>query len=74
MTDYKAVLLQLIASLTLDENGGDIAESVNEALEKIGVDLKAYGWFFDDATDDLRAGLHRMGVTTLWGTEISPND
>ncbi len=62
--DYPEILLQLIASLTLCDHMGDVSNDMQRALELAGV---AVDW---DDEDELRAALHAMGVTTLYGTSL----
>jgi hypothetical protein len=60
----RQLLLQLIASLTLCDHQGDVADVINSALKKVGLELE---W---DTWSDLRHKLHELGITTLHGTTI----
>ena len=64
--DYKTLLLQFIASLTLAEHIGDVSEEIDEVLKRVGrIDL-----LYEDMSD-LRTALGKEGVTTLYGTELT---
>lgn len=62
--DYKQILLQFIASLTLDENEGDLSESIATVLDMIDEHIE---W---EDLNDLGTKLGKMGVTTLNGTSL----
>ena len=64
--DYRQILLQLIGSLTLDEHMGDVSNSVSEALTRAGFVVDWEEW------PDLRSWLAQQGITTLWGTDLTP--
>ena len=65
--DYKTLLLQFIASLTLAEHMGDVSEVIDEVLKRVGrIDLLDY-----KDMSDLRTALGKEGVTTLYGTELT---
>lgn len=66
--DYRQILLQFIASLTLDENEGDISESISTVLEMIEENIE-----WDDLAD-LGTKLGKRGVTTLNGTSLVGED
>ena len=66
--DYRAILLQLIGSLTLCDHMGDVSNDVSTVLERIGLDIEWDEW------DELGKALHEMGVTTLVGTELWNED
>lgn len=64
------LVLQLVASLQLADHMGDASSDVDKFLEMAGIHLEA-----DDMDEspywDALAG---MGVTTLYGTTLSPRD
>lgn len=62
--DYKTILLQLIASLTLADHMGDVSNSMDTALRLAGVDID---W---NDFSELQQSLYNLGVTTLHGTSI----
>lgn len=62
--DYRALLLQFVASLTLADHMGDVGTDVNMVLERIGVEIEWEDW------PELGRALGRMGVTTLYGTPL----
>ena len=62
--DYRELLLQFIASLTLCDHMGDVAGDIEKVLKEMGL---TFEW---DDLDDLRTKLGEMGVTTLYGTKI----
>ena len=66
--DYRQILLQFIASLTLDENEGDISESISTVLEMIEENIE-----WDDLAD-LGTKLGKRGVTTLNRTSLVGED
>lgn len=66
--DHKQLLLQLIASLTLADHMGDVANSVTFVLKKLGYDWEWEEWY------ELRNHLGRAGITTLYGTEVGGDD
>lgn len=67
MIDYREVLLSLIGSLTLADHMGDAANDIWAALRRIGLEPP------DTVSDltDLGQWLGRMGIRTLYGTELS---
>ena len=67
--DYKMIMLNLIASLTLDDHMGDVSNSVSEALKQAQIDVGEWENF-----DELGNKLYNIGVTTLWGTELGPEE
>lgn len=66
--NYKDILLQLIASLTLSDHMGDVAGDIDGALKQAGVDIE---W---DDLSDLGRKLGKMGVTTLYGTKLGEDE
>ncbi len=63
--DYKKILYQFIASLTLAEHMGDVSNDVMAVLDFMGDDeLSDSDWY------TLRQLLHERGITTLFGTEV----
>lgn len=65
MTDYRELLLQLCASLTLCEHMGDVSDDVRTVLNRIGIEVRGDDWAL--AT---REALQALGVTTLYGTRL----
>lgn len=66
--DYKQLLLQFIGTLTLDENTGDVSDSISTILDRMDMDLE---W---DDLSDLGDQLGKMGITTLYGTSLGYDD
>jgi hypothetical protein len=62
--DYKKILLQFIASLTLSEDQGEIEEDIAAVFDAIDMDIE---W---DDLDDLGRKLGKMGITTLYGSSL----
>lgn len=62
--NYKELFYKLIASLTLCDHMGDVAEVIEEALRK----ASDFVWF--DDLEDLQVELAKRGVTTLYGTSF----
>lgn len=62
--DYKYLLIKFVASLTLCEHMGDVADDIETVLDLLGLELE---W---EDLDELREKLHKMGVTTLYGTAL----
>lgn len=62
--NYRELLLSFIGSLTLAEHMGDVAEDVQEVLNRLGIT--------DDWEDLSELGdiLGRMGVKTIYGTGL----
>lgn len=58
------ILLQFVASLTLGDHMGDVANDVDAVLRKLGVDVE---W---ESLDQLGSALGERGVTTLHGTSM----
>lgn len=69
-TDFQAILLQLLASLTFAETLGDVADEVLTVLGRLGIELED-GW---DWQDEVRRTLAKLGVTTLHGTSLGDDD
>jgi hypothetical protein len=63
----RALLLQLVASLSLCHHMGDAADAVETALARLGLPVVDHG---GDYWHNLRATLAGMGVTTLLGTTL----
>lgn len=66
------LLMEFIASLTLADHMGDVSEDVSYVLKLLGMeDLAASDW-----GDETMQELHKLGVTTLYGTslEAEPED
>jgi hypothetical protein len=68
--DYKNLLLQLIASLTLCENDGDISEDCYYALEKMGIEIEECEESYNSMSD-IAYTLSKMNITTLYGSSLS---
>lgn len=66
--DYKRLLLELVASATLADHMGDMWNDLNRALKIMGEDD-----LLEDH-DELSKKLFQRGITTIWGTEIGPED
>lgn len=66
--DYKTILLQFIASLTLADHLGDVGNDIGEVLKQIGLEIE---W---DEPSDLGTALGKMGITTLYGTELGEDE
>lgn len=66
--DYRDILLKFIASLTLCEHMGDVADDIETVLGCLGIELE---W---EDLDDLRKQLHKMSITTLYGTPLVYED
>lgn len=63
--EMRDLVLQLIASLTIADHMGDVAEDIVEALKRLGLgDLE---W---QDLSDLGMELGKLGVTTLHGTSL----
>ena len=66
--EYRALLLQFIASLTLADHMGDVSNDVVTVLKRLGLDIEWDEW------NELSAALSRMGVTTLYSTTLGDDD
>ena len=66
--DYKTILLQFLASLTLCDHMGDVSNDVVDVLEKIGVEIEWDEW------DELGNALGKMGITTLNGAALTQDE
>ncbi len=64
--NHKAILLQLCASLTLADNLIDVGDDVVFALSSIGIEIEE----MDDWQEDVATKLAKMGVKTLYGTNL----
>lgn len=62
--DYRDILLRFIASLTLCEHMGDVADDIETVLDILGIKLE---W---EDLYDLRMKLGKMGIKTLYGTAL----
>lgn len=67
--DYKQLLLQFIGSLTMCDHMGDVGEDVEKVLKLAKIDIDEW-----EDWSDLRNSLGKMGVTTLYGTELGSDD
>lgn len=66
--NYKDLLLTFIASLTLSDHMGDVADDVDYVLKQLGLEME---W---DGLDELGTKLGEMGITTLYGTSLTCDD
>ena len=69
MTD-REILLSLIASLTLCDHMGDVADDVCTVLKMLSIE-------YDDTGDwelDVGRAMYSLGVKTLHGTEVGGDD
>lgn len=67
--NYKAILFQLVASLTLCDHMGDVVDAMVEAMRKAGNPIPD----FEAESEWMGAvgkWLHEQDVTTLWGTSL----
>ncbi len=67
-TEYRNLLLSLIASLTLSDHMGDVSNDVHTCLRRIPDipnDVLSCDW------EELGPRLGRMGIKTLYGTELT---
>jgi hypothetical protein len=64
--DYKALLLSLLASMTMCDHMGDVCGDVQSVMDKMGVKCDV------DLSDsrEFRRVLHGLGAKTLYGSEI----
>lgn len=68
MLDYKGLLLQFIASLTLCDHLGDVADDINCVLKRLDYNIK---W---DDLSELGDELGKLGITTLYETSLREED
>lgn len=68
MKSDRDILLSLIGSLTLCDHMGDVADDVNEALKQIGLKIEWDEW------RQLGDALGKMGVKTIWNTDLGSDD
>lgn len=68
--DYKNLLLQLIASLTLCDHEGDISEDCYYVLEKMGIEIEEAEESYNGMSD-ISYTLSQMNITTLYGSSLS---
>lgn len=61
------LMLQFIASLTLCDHMGDVSNDVWYVMKKLDLPKSVLD---ADNFDELRKELHKLGVTTLYGTQI----
>jgi hypothetical protein len=66
--EYRALLLSFIASLTLCDHMGDVAGDVQDVLKRIDLKIE---W---DEMYELGRALGKMGVKTLYNTELGSDD
>lgn len=62
--DYRELLLSFIGSLTLCDHLGDVAGDIDEVFKQAQIDIK---W---GVLDDLGPALGRLGVKTLYGSQL----
>lgn len=65
---YRNLILQFIASLTLCDHMGDVADDIARVLKEAGLKLD-----YDDLTD-LGHKLGKLGITTLYGTQLNDEE
>ncbi len=65
--DYRKILLELIASLTLCDHMGDVSNEIVEVLKRI--DFK-YDSSNEDEFEYLQDALRKEGIKTLGGIEL----
>lgn len=70
--DYKKVLLDLVASLTLCDNMSDVCGDVQEAMDQIGIECDVD--LSEGSTGPFIKILHNLGAKTLNGVEIWDKD
>ena len=66
--DYRKVLFDLVASLTLCDNMSDVCGDVQEAMDQVGIECDVD--LSEGSTGPFRKILHGLGAKTLNGTEI----
>ena len=62
--NYRTLLLQLLASLTLCDHMGDVSNNIATVLKKLDIRLE---W---DDFSELGRKLAEKGITTLMGTKL----
>lgn len=73
LTD-REILLSFIGSLTLCDHMGDVSNDVDEVLKLVGEqELRDAAGEGDDFSE-LAKALHKRGVKTLYGTDLSSED
>jgi len=65
--DHKKLLESLMASLTLADNLGDVAEDVSHVAKKMGFKSNIMDW--NDLTE-FQTELSERGITTLYGSTV----
>ena len=69
--EYRDLLLSLVGSLTLCDHMGDVSNAVDECLKRVGMPQEV----LDADWKDLGKELGKLGVKTLYGTELyDPDD
>lgn len=76
--DYKKILLSLIGSLTLADHLGDVWDDVSEALDQAGFktlrEAADSNYESESYGAALAPELHKIGVTTLYGTSLGDDE
>ena len=67
--DYKQILVNLCAGLSLADHMGDAAEDVDEALVQAGIITREESNEFEDMSELAGFLALEHGATTLYGTE-----
>jgi hypothetical protein len=68
MNADRELLLSFIASLTLADHMGDVADDVNCVLKRLGMEIEWDEWA------DLGDEMAKLGVKTLYGTSLRDDD
>lgn len=68
MDNNKKLLLELIGSLTLADNLGDVAEDLDFVCKRLKLKNRVC---FIEGSNDLQSELHSMGIKTLYGSKLS---
>lgn len=68
--DYKTAFYQLLASITLADHLGDVAEDICHALEKVGDTEGRRAAEEGELFEQLQELLSERGITTIHGTKI----
>ncbi len=71
--DYKALLFQLCASLTLCDHMGDVAEDIFDVLKMAGLEKAEEETGTEDWMDLVLKTLP-PGTTTIYGTTLRDDD
>ena len=66
--DYRKIILDFAASLTLCDHMGDVCGDLQKVMDLIGV--KCDVDLSEGSKGPFRKILHDLGAKTLWGSEI----